>query len=65
MVKWAPEESLPDLVHIHGDKDSVFPIQNIKGCISVENGTHAMIIHRYKWFNERLPAIILDNRSSI
>lgn len=65
MVNWAPGEPLPNLVHIHGDKDSVFPIQNIKDCISVENGTHAMIIHRYKWFNERLPAIILDNRSCI
>lgn len=65
MVKWVPGETLPHLVHIHGDKDSVFPIENIKDCIPVENGTHAMIIHRYKWFNERLPAIILEDRSSI
>ncbi|MEO1011823.1 MAG: alpha/beta hydrolase, partial [Bacteroidota bacterium] len=48
------------LVHIHGDKDSVFPISNIKDCITVKKGTHTMIIHRAKWFNERLPTIILE-----
>jgi hypothetical protein len=53
------------LVHIHGDKDAVFPYTYIGACIRVPGGTHTMIIHRYKWFNERLPAIILEDRSSI
>jgi len=48
------------LVHIHGDKDNVFPIGNIKNCIEVPNGTHTMIIHRARWFNEHLPTIILE-----
>jgi pimeloyl-ACP methyl ester carboxylesterase len=65
MVNWKQEDYDPDLVHIHGDKDAVFPIQYINHCIPVRNGTHTMIIHRYKWFNERLPAIILEDRSSI
>ena len=65
MVNWRQEVSMPGLIHIHGEKDSVFPIQNIKDCIVVNNGTHTMIIHRYKWFNERLPAIILEDGSSI
>jgi hypothetical protein len=60
MVNWRQEKYNPDLVHIHGDKDAVFPIHHIKNCIVVENGTHTMIIHRYKWFNERLPTIILE-----
>lgn len=60
IVNWDPQDSLPNLVHIHGDKDAVFPMQYIKDCISVENGTHTMIIHRHKWFNERLPTIILE-----
>jgi len=60
IVKWQQKEYNPQLIHIHGDKDIVFPFQYIKGCIPVKNGTHTMIIHRYKWFNERLPAIILD-----
>ena len=60
MVNWSQTEHRSDLIHIHGEKDAVFPIQNIRNCISVEKGTHAMIIHRYKWFNERLPTIILE-----
>ena len=60
IVNWKPTEKIKSLVHIHGEKDPVFPIKNIKNCIAVKNGTHTMIIHRYKWFNEHLPAIILQ-----
>ncbi|WP_411031974.1 alpha/beta hydrolase [Spongiimicrobium sp. 3-5] len=60
IVNWEPKESPSNLVHIHGEKDAVFPKVNIKNCITVKNGTHAMIIHRFKWFNEHLPAIILE-----
>lgn len=60
IVKWRSPGCEVPLVHIHGDKDAVFPIQYIKDCVTVKNGTHTMIIHRAKWFNERLPAIILQ-----
>ena len=60
IVNWSQTSYQPDIVHIHGEKDVVFPIQHIKNCIIVANGTHTMIIHRYKWFNERLPTIILE-----
>ncbi len=59
-VNWQQTEHPKKLVHIHGENDTVFPIANIKDCITVKNGTHAMIIHRAKWFNEHLPAIILE-----
>ncbi len=60
IVNWSQNHCDPEVIHIHGEKDAVFPRQYIKECIQVKNGTHTMIIHRYKWFNERLPAIILD-----
>ena len=60
IVNWDQEHHIKDIIHIHGDKDAVFPIQYIQDCLCVKNGTHTMIIHRYKWFNERLPAIILQ-----
>ncbi len=59
MVNWRQTYCPESLVHIHGEKDAVFPIGNIKDCIRVKNGTHTMIIHRAKWFNEQLPTIIL------
>lgn len=61
MVCWSLETHNPDIIHIHGDNDAVFPIKNITNCITVKNGTHIMIINKYKWFNEHLPNIILSN----
>ncbi|MFC4219875.1 alpha/beta hydrolase [Flagellimonas marina] len=60
IVNWSQTKPPKNLVHIQGEKDAVFPIVNIKECIGVKNGTHAMIIHRAKWFNEHLPAIIME-----
>ncbi len=58
MVNW--KCSIPDekVIHIHGDRDEVFPIKNIRDAIEVKGGTHIMILNRFKWFNEHLPAII-------
>lgn len=60
IVNWKQGYCPHCLVHIHGEKDNVFPISNIKDCIRVKHGTHTMIIHRAKWFNEHLPTIILQ-----
>ena len=61
MVCWSQINYRKDIIHIHGDKDAVFPIKNIKDCIVIKNGTHIAIINKYKWFNENLPKLILDN----
>ncbi|WP_067037468.1 alpha/beta fold hydrolase [Allomuricauda sp. CP2A] len=60
IVNWKQTEPPKNLVHIQGEKDAVFPIANITDCIRVKNGTHAMIIHRARWFNDHLPTIILE-----
>lgn len=60
IVNWKPGYCPDGLIHIHGEKDNVFPIAYIKDCIPVKHGTHTMIIHRAKWFNEHLPTIILQ-----
>ncbi len=59
MICWNQEEIIPNIIHIHGDKDPVFPISSIKSCITVTNGTHIMILNKFKWFNENLPKLIL------
>lgn len=60
VVAW--DRSSPDkkVIHIHGDRDTVFPSQNIHDFINVKGGTHVMILNRSKWFNENLPRIILE-----
>ncbi|MEX0315982.1 MAG: alpha/beta hydrolase [Allomuricauda sp.] len=65
IVNWKQTAPPKNLIHIHGEKDAVFPMVNINECITVKNGTHTMIIHRVKWFNENLPAIILGEESCI
>ncbi|MFL1897327.1 alpha/beta fold hydrolase [Aquimarina sp. 2-A2] len=58
MVCWDQEVPPANLIHIHGDKDIVFPIVNIKNRICVPGGTHVMIVNRARWFNKHLPEII-------
>lgn len=59
VILWEPTKVNQNVIHIHGDADEVFPIENIKKCIVVKGGTHVMILSKYKWLNENLPAIIL------
>ena len=58
IVLWDRTQVDTSVVHIHGDADEVFPIQYISDCIVVKGGTHIMILSKYKWLNENLPAII-------
>lgn len=39
---WLP----PNLCHIHGDKDKIFPIKKIKPHVVVKGGTHMMVYNR-------------------
>lgn len=71
-LNWAVEKVIlwdrtiedENVIHIHGDMDDVFPIKYIKNCIVVKGGTHVMILNKYKWLNENLPAIILDTKKN-
>lgn len=61
VILWKQKEPLKGVIHIHGDRDEVFPVKHINGYIPVKNGTHIMIINKFKWLNENLPKIILEN----
>jgi pimeloyl-ACP methyl ester carboxylesterase len=61
VICWNREYPDPNVVHIHGDLDEVFPAKNIHSFISVKGGTHIMILMRFRWFNQHLPDIILNS----
>ena len=61
IINWDRIEIDNEIIHIHGDADEVFPIKYIRNCIPVKGGTHIMIITKYRWLNENLPKIMLDN----
>lgn len=59
IILWDRCEPDPNVVHIHGESDEVFPTKYLKGYIPVKGGTHIMIINKAKWLNEHLPELIL------
>lgn len=54
MVTWDRNEKLKNVIHIHGEKDMVFPIKYIKDCIVIEGGTHIMILNRGREISRKL-----------
>ncbi|WP_298224370.1 YqiA/YcfP family alpha/beta fold hydrolase [Flavobacterium sp.] len=60
MLFWDRTQADPNVIHIHGDADEVFPIKNIQKCIKIIGGTHIMILTKFRWMNENLPKIILN-----
>ncbi|WP_339848483.1 alpha/beta hydrolase [uncultured Dokdonia sp.] len=58
MVCWDQETAPPEIIHIHGSADKVFPLKYIDNCINIEGGTHIMVITRAKWFNKNLIELI-------
>ena len=62
IVHWDQEKAEHDIIHIHGEKDTVFPIRYIDQKTNfylVKNATHAMILTHARWFNLHLSEIIL------
>lgn len=59
VINWKKKEDVK-LIHIHGNEDLVFPVKHIENAVIVKGGTHVMILHRYRWFNEHLPKLITE-----
>jgi pimeloyl-ACP methyl ester carboxylesterase len=57
---WNQKEAVASIIHIQGDKDEVFPLKHIQNCIVVKGGTHIMILNKFKWLNENLPKLIVQ-----
>lgn len=60
ILYWNRSEANPEVIHIHGDLDGVFPIKYCNPTVVVKGGTHIMIINKYKWFNSHLPQLLLE-----
>lgn len=62
VLTWSQKKADANVVHIHGDADEVFPIKHIQNSIVIKGGTHIMIINKFKWLNENLPKLILNEK---
>jgi len=48
----------PNVYHIHGDKDRVFSVKNIRDATIVKDGSHIMIFDKAKQVNKWLKPIL-------
>ena len=61
LVKWSRNFQEQNVIHIHGKKDSVFPIKNIQDPVIKIEGDHAIVLTQSDWFSKNLPKIINQN----
>ncbi|SRX55747.1 alpha/beta fold hydrolase [Aequorivita sp. CIP111184] len=57
MVTWNQKEKIENIIHIHGEKDMVFPIKYIDECKVIKGGTHIMILNKGKEISKKLVEI--------
>jgi pimeloyl-ACP methyl ester carboxylesterase len=58
VLKWNNQVIPPNVYHIVGDKDLIFPCKNIKNKTIIKGGTHIMIFDRSKEINKWLKPIL-------
>lgn len=51
IIHWSGVVLENPMIHIHGDSDRTFPIDNISNCISIPGGDHLMVYKRAKEIN--------------
>lgn len=61
MVNWKRTEVDPNVVHIHGDEDAVFPVKHIQDAIIITGGSHVMILNKGSKITELLVSIIKNS----
>jgi len=61
LINWNRTKEIDGIYHLHGDKDVVFPIKNIRNAILIEGGTHIMLLNRGSEISRRLVDIIDNN----
>lgn len=46
IVNWDNDSAAENCLHIHGDRDIIFPIENIVGCEEIRRGDHLLLVNR-------------------
>lgn len=59
-LHWQQEQPIKDIIHIHGTKDPIFPIKNIKNYIKIKGGTHAMILMKAKQISKIIETTLTE-----
>ncbi len=60
---WHGENPTKNFLHLHGDKDHVFPLKNIENCEIVKGGNHNMILTKSAEIRNRVFDFLLPKIS--
>lgn len=60
-INWKNNWQHPNIYHIHGDKDNMFPIKNIKADYTIKNGGHFMIMNKADEVSACINSILKQN----
>ena len=60
IINWDPQYMVKNIYHLHGDRDTTFPISKIRDRIVIKGGTHLMIIKNHKQISQKVNEIILS-----
>lgn len=58
VILWENQNPVPNVYHLHGTKDHIFPHKRIKNAHFLENGTHVMVLVNARWINKKLEEIL-------
>ncbi len=58
MITWDQKVQIENIVHIHGDKDAVFPIKYIEDCEVIKDGTHIMLLNKGREISKKIISIL-------
>lgn len=58
LVHWKQNVTSQNSIHIHGNKDTVFPTKNLEAPVHFVDGGHAIILTQANWFNVHLPKLL-------
>ncbi len=59
-INWKNDWQHPNIFHIHGDKDNMFPIKKIKADYTIKNAGHFMIMNRAAEVSACINTILQD-----
>lgn len=57
VLHWQQVETLPNILHIHGTADHIFPFKHIKNSFEIKKASHVMVLNRAREIGE----IIIEN----
>jgi pimeloyl-ACP methyl ester carboxylesterase len=61
ILNWQSSECKVPVYHIHGERDRIFPIKNIKADFVVPAGGHLMIMNRSVFINKELNRVLKES----